>query len=651
MITRSKNSTAPLFEEDYLIRDIGILANDSAAALTELVANAFDAGASVVNIIIPTTKQGTLAIIDDGHGMTSQQFHDRWMKMGYNRIKHQGPYVEFPKSRQNLNIKRRAYGRNGIGRHSLLCFADEYMVETWHGGKGIRFVISTAEEEVPFRIQQEVKLDGNGAGTKLSVLVERNLPDPDKVRGILSARFLHDPQFEVKVNGESIALAELTGLIEQQELRISDTASAEAYVIDTTMTASSTRYQGIAIWVSNRLVGAPSWIVGNTVLLDGRSRFAKRYSIIVKTDNFPHENIEQDWSRFKNTADTQSLYSAVSEYVKTVIENLSSSLVREVSEDALVRNRDDFERLSTLARIEVAQFTEELVKRTPSIQSDVLALAVQAVINLEKTRNGASLLEKLTKLGDEDVTGLDRLLSEWSVRDACSVLDEIDRRLEVIAAIEKLSGDPNADEVHTLHPLITQARWVFGPEFDSPEYSSNISLKNAVEKIFGQETESQAFANHLRRPDLMIRAESTFSVVATDEIDTQESGLTRIRDVLIIELKRGGFTVTRKEMDQATGYIEDILSCGLIDGAPAIRAFVVGHKLDPKMQTKRTVGNDKDASVVQAVTFGQLVRTANKRLFRLKEKIPTKYEQLTGNELAAKILQLPKQAALLQQNG
>lgn len=648
MTKRSKNSTAPLFEEDYLIRDIGNLANDSAAALTELVANAFDAGASTVNIIIPTTKQGTLAIIDDGHGMTAQQFHDRWMKMGYNRIKHQSAYAEFPKNRQVLGIKRLAYGRNGIGRHSLLCFADEYMVETWRDGKGTRFVISTSEEDVPFRIQQETKLEGNGTGTKLSVTVERNLPDSYNVREILSARFLFDPQFEVKVNGESIPLAELSGLILQQKLQIGDAASAEAFVIDTTKTAISTKYQGIAIWVSNRLVGVPSWMVGNTVLLDGRSRFAKRYSIIVKTENFSHENIEQDWSRFKNTSETQRLFSAIGEYVKSVIEDLSSSLVREVSEDALVRNRDDFEGLSTLARIEVAQFTEELVKRTPSISSEVLALAVQAVINLEKTRNGASLLEKLTKMDDDDVAGLDRLLSEWSVRDACSVLDEIDRRLEVIAAIEKLSGDPDADEVHTLHPLITQARWVFGPEFDSPEYSSNISLKNAVEKIFGQESESQAFANHLRRPDLMIRAESTFSVVATDEIDTEESDLTRIRDVLIIELKRGGFTVTRKEMDQATGYIEDILSCGLVDGAPSIRAFVVGHKLDPKMQTKRTVGDGKDASVVQAVTFGQLVRTANKRLFKLKEKIPARYEQLTGNELAEKILQLPKQRALLQ---
>src|SRR5438105_2281863 len=95
-------STVPLFEEDYLIRDIGRLAQDSSAALTELVANAFDAGASYVDIIIPPSKQETLIVIDDGHGMSSKQFHERWMKMGYNRVRHQGAYVEFPKSRQAL---------------------------------------------------------------------------------------------------------------------------------------------------------------------------------------------------------------------------------------------------------------------------------------------------------------------------------------------------------------------------------------------------------------------------------------------------------------------------------------------------------------------------------------------------------------------
>ena len=71
------------------------------------------------------------------------------------------------------------------------------------------------------------------------------------------------------------------------------------------------------------------------------------------------------------------------------------------------------------------------------------------------------------QLDEHDIDGLDRLLGQWTVEDALTVLDEIDSRLSIIAAMEKLSGDPEADELHTLHPLVTQARWLFGPEFDS----------------------------------------------------------------------------------------------------------------------------------------------------------------------------------------
>lgn len=638
-------STLPLYEEDYLLRNIGRLASDPASALTELVANAFDAGASFVDVIIPATKHGTLAVIDDGHGMTSEQFHARWMKMGYNRVKHQGLFAEFPKYAGEKTTKRRAYGRNGIGRHSLLCFADQYVVETWRDGAGTRFEIGTESSEVPFRISKETYLKGNGRGTKLTVVVERHLPEADAIREILSARFLHDPQFSIKVNGESIALADLPGLIERQELRISETDVADAYVIDTTKASASAKYQGIAFWITNRLVGSPSWSVGNNVLLDRRSRFAKRYSVVIKSNDF-YSDIEPDWSRFKDSENTRKLFAAVTDYVASVIRKLSSSLASEASEDALMRNRQEFEDLPPLARIEVAHFTEELVSQTPTIHPDTLALAVQAVINLEKSRHGASLLEKLTTLEDEDVSGLNMLLSEWSVRDALNVLDEIDRRLEVIVAIEKLSLDPNVDEVHTLHPLVTQARWVFGPEFDSNEFSSNVTLRTAVRQVLGKETQEEDFLNHLKRPDLMILGDSTFSVVGTDEIDPEEPTLSRLKNILIIELKRGGFPIGRKEMDQAGGYIEDLLHCGHLDGEPYIRAYVVGFKVTDKLERKRTIGDRKH--LVEALSFNQLVRTANARLFKLREKIPAKYDQLTGNDLAARILNLPKQEKLLK---
>ena len=94
--------TGSLFEEDYLIRTLGDLSHKTDVALTELVANAWDAGAFKVNITIPEERNQNLIIEDDGIGLTKEEFHARWMKLGYDRLRHQGQQVEFPHGRKAL---------------------------------------------------------------------------------------------------------------------------------------------------------------------------------------------------------------------------------------------------------------------------------------------------------------------------------------------------------------------------------------------------------------------------------------------------------------------------------------------------------------------------------------------------------------------
>ncbi len=648
-MARSQKKTddfGSLFEEDYLLRTLGRIAHQPDVALTELVANAWDAGASTVDITIPTELKNTLVVEDDGHGMTEADFKSRWMKLAYDRVKHQGQNVEFPLERNNL--KRRAYGRNGVGRHGMLCFADRYEVETWRDGKCAKFVVSTQSQQTPFKIENERASQKVGHGSRLSVVVERRLPDADLIREIISARFLHDPQFMVRVNGQSISLPEQSGLIEKAVLQVTPTLTVEAFVVDSTKSAKSTKYQGIAFWVNNRLVGTPGWIVGTTAILDGRSSFAKRYAIVVRAGDELITEVEEDWGRFKSTEIVKLLNDSVCKYSLEMFEKLSANFVEESSEDALVKNREQYKELSTLGRIEVASFTQDLVRQHPTINQDTLAIAVQAVINLEKSRSGAALLEKLTQLDDSDIEGLDRLLGQWTVRDALSVLDEIDHRLAVIVAIEKLCGDPNTDELHTLHPLVTQARWLFGPEFDSHEYASNVTLRTAAEKIFGKNVDAKAFLNSSQRPDLVVTADATCSIVGTETFDSYDQNLTRIQNVLIIELKKGKSSIGREEMNQADGYVQDFLSSGAMDGTPMFRAYVVGFEIKAKTSTEKEIKEDGVLrGRVVATTYGQLTRSAHHRFFKLKEKIPTRYDNVSGVDLMEKVMQTPSQAPLI----
>lgn len=494
-------------------------------------------------------------------------------------------------------------------------------------------------------MDSEAPLERAGHGTKLIVKVKRHLPDPDRIRDILSARFLHDPQFVVRVNGASIALPEHTGLVEKATLEIAVGKSIEAFVVDTTRGAKSTLNQGIAFWVNGRLVGTPSWVVGNAVVLDGRSRFGKRYTIVAQCGPEWIGDIESDWTRIRPTDAVRAMNSAVGGYAAQIFAKLSEEFVDESSQDALVRNRESFKNLPTLARIEVASFTQELVKRNPGINTETLAIAVEAVINLEKSRSGVALLEKLTKLGEADVEALDRLLGQWSVRDALSVLDEIDMRLSVIEAIDKLAGDPATDVLHTLHPLVTQARWLFGPEFDSHEYTSNVTLRTVAGKIFGQSVEPGAFLNPTQRPDIVVLADATFSIVGTEGYDSFDPMLTRIQNVLIIGLKKGKLSIGRPELTQADGYVQDFLQSGAMDGTPLIRAFVVGHQVSSKTMKEKLISEDGVVrGKVVATTYGQLTRRASQRLLKLREKIPTRYDQVSGAELMSRVMRTPSQA-------
>lgn len=234
------------------------------------------------------------------------------------------------------------------------------------------------------------------------------------------------------------------------------------------------------------------------------------------------------------------------------------------------------------------------------------------------------------------------------MRDALSVLDEIDHRLAVIVAIEKLCGDPNTDELHTLHPLVTQARWLFGHEFDSHEYASNVTLRTAAEKVFGQKPDASAFINARQRPDLVVMADATYSVVGTETFDSYDQNLTKIQDVLIIELKKGKSAIGRDEMNQADSYVQDFLSSGVMDGTPMFRAFVVGYEIQPKTSKEKEIKEDGVLrGRVIAITYGQLTRSAHQRFFKLREKIPTRYDDVSGADLMTRVMQTPTQAPLI----
>jgi len=630
-----------LFEEGYLQHSLGAIASDPLVSLTELVANAWDAGASKVNIQIPSDYGDELSVTDDGTGMTRDEFHKRWMTLGYNRVKNQGFYAEFPPGRQG---RRLAFGRSGAGRHGLLCFSDKYYVTTQRMNEAWEFTVRTLSGQQPFGLIEERDITYSATGTKLRVTVERNLPNPDEVREVLSVRFLHDPAFSISVNGVSVKLTQLAGFIEQKDLTV-DGYDIKATCVDSSRWARRKAYHGVAFWVAGRLVGEPSWQIGEELILDGRTKPARRFSIIVQCDRLI-DFLLPDWSGFRTSELVAKIQRVVADYANEFLKRALAGRAKETKTYLLREHRDKIAKLDILGQVEVSEFINNVTDAAPTISADSLEVATAAVINLVQSRSGVSLLAKLSQLDPEDIKALDTLLEEWSLNDVLVVLREIDKRLNLVTALDELVNSPLAqtvDELHTIHPIVTHARWLFGPQFESEEYASNSTVKKALENLLGAKIDTSRLYNRRHRPDLICLSDSTISAVAIEHF-REQGDLVELADILIIEVKKTNIRLTRKELNQAEGYVEDLAASGVIYGNPSINAYVVGKDLDRSLSRSpvRIIGDPKYGRV-EACTFGQLIRTAEHRLFRLRDNLKSRYDKIPALDLVNRVLSEPKQ--------
>src|SRR5687768_3755252 len=86
-----------LFDDRFLESFAGTaIMGDPKISIIELIANAWDAGATEVTIEWPENDGDKFAIKDNGHGMTESQFQKRFRTLAYNRIREQGASAEIP---------------------------------------------------------------------------------------------------------------------------------------------------------------------------------------------------------------------------------------------------------------------------------------------------------------------------------------------------------------------------------------------------------------------------------------------------------------------------------------------------------------------------------------------------------------------------
>jgi hypothetical protein len=192
---------------------IGLYAS-APAVLTELVANAWDAEASEVDIDIDLEAQ-RIAIQDDGHGMNAETIQTKFLTVGYARREKEG-------TDRSLNSKRRVMGRKGIGKLSMFSVARRIDIFSSEGnGQIVSAAIDVQALQDKIRAGESYVLEPADDSVKPSLthgtaLVLRHLSrdmgrTPNYLIERIARRFsVIGPAngFDVRVNGHSVTLAD-----------------------------------------------------------------------------------------------------------------------------------------------------------------------------------------------------------------------------------------------------------------------------------------------------------------------------------------------------------------------------------------------------------------------------------------------------------
>lgn len=604
------------FDNRFLERHAGSIIQDPAIAIVELVANAWDAWATRVDIVWPEAGSDRyFEIEDNGKGMSEAQFRLRWRTLDYDRVRTQGKQSLPPPELGGLQ-PREPYGRNGKGRHAAFRFGEAYEVRTWRDGIEVTFEVRRSASQ-PFLIERiAMREEVPGHGTVISSI--NPLPmgmSAEAAREVIGTRFLADPNFTVTINGTRITFDDVPEhQLSTIDIDVPGYGVAHLIIIDTQKADRTTRQHGIAWRVNNRLVGKPGWTgFDQERLLDGRSSEAKRFIFIARAD-FLGDDVLPDWSGFwPNNAGWRTTQAAVHAKIREYLNEANADRRRDAKETVRENLGATVSKLPPVSRDRWNEFVDQVVDTCPSMNLETVEQVAGVLANLELSTSKYALITKLHDMKPGDLDELYAILADWTVRTAKLALDEIQTRLKLIAELDAKLHDETMDEVADLQPLFERSLWVFGPEFESLEFTSNRGMTTVINKIFGKNQKGS-----LQRPDFVMLPDGSVGFYSRDSHDLggEVDGVARL---VITEIKKPGVIIGGKEKNQPWRYVEELLDKGILTDAATVTCYVLGSQIK---STEAGIDTKYDGRVtIIPMTYATFVKRAEKRMLGLREKL------------------------------
>ncbi|GAB3299357.1 hypothetical protein [Hymenobacter tenuis] len=435
-------------------------------------------------------------------------------------------------------------------------------------------------------------------------------------RSEIGMRFIVNPQFSVFLNGIQIEFADIPeNNISKLSVTVDEIGPIELDIIDVIEGDKTTQQHGVAWLVNGRMVGECNWKgIGYQHLLDGRKTAAKRYTFIIKADVLNNSRtILPDWTGFyPNNPEYLKVHEAVHSTIKEYLLELTKDVRLSTFKDIQRENSGELRKMGLVGRLRWEGFVQEVQKDCPSISETDLFKLSSILAKLENSSSQYSLITHLSAMQPDQLDSLVGLLDKWNIDAAKIVLDELEFRLQLLEQLKIKVLKNTTSEVGELQPLFHRGLWIFGPEYETIEYTSNETMTSDIQNLYGGEMIGTNI-----RPDFAILPDSTIGFYAYQQYD-ENGGEIGVDRLTIVELKKPGVSIGEEEKSQAWKYVKELIHKGLITNA-RVACFVLGDTLDPleAFPTKQR----EETVVIIPMCYDTVIARAKGRLLKLYDKV------------------------------
>jgi hypothetical protein len=527
-------------------------------ALSELIANAWDADATKVEVTIPLgrhlTPKDEIIVKDNGCGMNFLDCDDKYLVIGRNRRDVEGT--------DRTPSGRRLMAHKGLGKLAGFGIAKIVEVKTVLDGKLTHFRMSfddidklkQGEAYPPTMIADEESVDlHNGTEVILKDLsLERTIPEDRFFRSMAGRFSIFSDKFKVYLNGTHLKKTRVP-----LEFRFPEKGDADVTEIDEEGFGSSVLSNGEKIiWWIGFTPDTIKWTEIHGVSVISRGRVAQdpwdfnlaggtwgqhglRYMTGEIIAEFVDEGIpfESDtiitnrsglkWTDPKN----EPLYDwgrkKIRELLKTWSERRGKKTLEKVKKEhpELVKKIQSFQ---PRERKELNTAMRSLAQ-IPTMKPERLTKLFNHVVDGYRDKVFMDLLQEIIDLPPEERKRTVEILTEFDVFEAIRVHEFVSSHLLVIERFREMI-EKGVPEKPDMHDHIRKYPWLLGVKYQPMDYEH--SLKRVLDERFDIKVDDKTGR---KIPDIVVMRGGT--------------------DVLVIELKRPGETVGLEELDQTRNYV------------------------------------------------------------------------------------------------